>query len=161
MVPEPSVDETYQILLGLRERYEAHHKLRYTDDSLDAAAKYSSQYISDRFLPDKAIDLIDEAGSRVRLRHAQLPEEAREFDKELKALLKEKDAAVRYLLLLSATHAASMTTVAQPGSAAAPNRLCCLMLTSVQLPSALSAQLNLPDAGFCSIYSSNNMFSKL
>lgn len=95
MVPEPSVDETYQILLGLRERYEAHHKLRYTDDSLDAAAKYSSQYISDRFLPDKAIDLIDEAGSRVRLRHAQLPEEAREFDKELKALLKEKDAAVR------------------------------------------------------------------
>ena len=95
MVPEPSVDETYQILLGLRERYEAHHKLRYTDESLDAAAKYSSQYISDRFLPDKAIDLIDEAGSRVRLRHAQLPEEAREFDKELKALLKEKDAAVR------------------------------------------------------------------
>ncbi|DBB04352.1 hypothetical protein WJX77_001805 [Trebouxia sp. C0004] len=95
MVPEPTVDETYQILLGLRERYEAHHKLRYTDDSLDAAAKYSSQYISDRFLPDKAIDLIDEAGSRVRLRHAQLPEEAREFDKELKALLKEKDAAVR------------------------------------------------------------------
>ena len=52
-VPEPSVDETYQILLGLRERYEAHHKLRYTDDSLMAAAKYSSQYISDRFLPDK------------------------------------------------------------------------------------------------------------
>ncbi len=98
MVPEPSVDETYQILLGLRERYEAHHKLRYTDDSLDAAAKYSSQYISDRFLPDKAIDLIDEAGSRVRLRHALLPEEAREFDKELKALLKEKDAAVRSVL---------------------------------------------------------------
>lgn len=52
-VPEPSVDETYQILLGLRERYEAHHKLRYTDEALDAAAKYSSQYISDRFLPDK------------------------------------------------------------------------------------------------------------
>ena len=94
-VPEPTVDETYEILLGLRERYEAHHKLRYTDDSLMAAAKYSSQYISDRFLPDKAIDLIDEAGSRVRLRHAQLPEEARELDKELRALLKEKDAAVR------------------------------------------------------------------
>ena len=106
MVPEPTVDETYQILLGLRERYEAHHKLRYTDDSLDAAAKYSSQYISDRFLPDKAIDLIDEAGSRVRLRHAQLPEEAREFDKELKALLKEKDAAVRSAYILSVNHAA-------------------------------------------------------
>ena len=53
LVPEPTVDETYQILLGLRERYEAHHKLRYTDDSLMAASKFSSQYISDRFLPDK------------------------------------------------------------------------------------------------------------
>jgi ATP-dependent Clp protease ATP-binding subunit ClpC len=94
-VPEPSVDETVQILGGLRERYEMHHKLRYTDEALEAAAQYSSQYISDRFLPDKAIDLIDEAGSRVRLRHAQLPEEAKEFDKELRALLKEKDAAVR------------------------------------------------------------------
>jgi rRNA-processing protein FCF1 len=52
-VPEPSVEETYQILLGLRERYEAHHKLRYTDEALESAAKYSSQYISDRFLPDK------------------------------------------------------------------------------------------------------------
>merc|ERR1712003_2398 len=94
-VPEPSVEETVQILSGLRERYEMHHKLRYTDEALEAAAQYSSQYISDRFLPDKAIDLIDEAGSRVRLKHAQLPEEAKEFDKELRALLKEKDAAVR------------------------------------------------------------------
>lgn len=94
-VPEPSVEETFQIMLGLRERYETHHKLRYTDEALMAAAKYSSQYISDRFLPDKAIDLMDEAGSRVRLRHAQLPEEARELDKELRALLKEKDSAVR------------------------------------------------------------------
>ena len=95
VVPEPTVDETYQIMQGLRERYETHHKLRYTDEALMAAAKYSSQYISDRFLPDKAIDLMDEAGSRVRLRHAQLPEEARELDKELRALLKEKDSAVR------------------------------------------------------------------
>jgi ATP-dependent Clp protease ATP-binding subunit ClpC len=94
-VPEPSVEETKQILRGLRERYEAHHKLHFTDESLDAAAQLASQYISDRFLPDKAIDLIDEAGSRVRLQHAQLPEEARELDKELRALLKEKDAAVR------------------------------------------------------------------
>eukprot|EP00803_Ostreobium_quekettii_P005856 evm.model.scf_2902.1 EVM.evm.TU.scf_2902.1 scf_2902:2100-9657(+) len=94
-VPEPTVEETEQILKGLRERYEAHHKLTYTDEALEAAAQYSSQYISDRFLPDKAIDLIDEAGSRVRLRHAQLPEEARDLDKELRALLKEKDAAVR------------------------------------------------------------------
>nr|ABR23161.1 ATP-dependent Clp protease regulatory subunit ClpC [Ulva fasciata] len=94
-VNEPSVDETYQILTGLRERYEAHHKLRYTDDALLAAAQYSHQYISDRFLPDKAIDLIDEAGSRVRLRHAQLPEEAREVEKELRGIQKEKDSCVR------------------------------------------------------------------
>ncbi|KAF7840237.1 chaperone protein ClpC, chloroplastic [Senna tora] len=81
-VPEPTVDETIQILKGLRERYEIHHKLRYTDEALVAAAQLSHQYISDRFLPDKAIDLVDEAGSRVRLQHAQLPEEARELDKE-------------------------------------------------------------------------------
>ncbi|ABP00826.1 chaperone, Hsp100 family, ClpC-type [Ostreococcus lucimarinus CCE9901] len=94
-VPEPSVDETIQILRGLRERYELHHKLKYDDDALIAAAKFSSQYISDRFLPDKAIDLIDEAGSRVRLENAALPEEAKELDKELKALMKEKDTAIR------------------------------------------------------------------
>eukprot|EP01018_Ginkgo_biloba_P024489 Gb_20703 [translate_table: standard] len=94
-VPEPTVDETIQILKGLRERYEIHHKLRYTDEALVAAAQLSHQYISDRFLPDKAIDLIDEAGSRVRLRHAQLPEDARELDKELRQITKEKNEAVR------------------------------------------------------------------
>eukprot|EP00899_Mesostigma_viride_P004427 jgi/Mesvir1/13986/Mv21638-RA.1 len=94
-VPEPTVEETVQILMGLRERYEIHHKLRYTDEALEAAAQLSAQYISDRFLPDKAIDLIDEAGSRVRLRHSALPEEAKELDKELKALTKEKNDAVR------------------------------------------------------------------
>ncbi|XP_071734166.1 ATP-dependent Clp protease ATP-binding subunit ClpA homolog CD4B, chloroplastic-like [Rutidosis leptorrhynchoides] len=94
-VPEPTVDETIQILKGLRERYEIHHKLRYTDESLVAAAQLSYQYISDRFLPDKAIDLIDEAGSRVRLRHAQLPEEARELEKDLRQITKEKNEAVR------------------------------------------------------------------
>ncbi|RDX76255.1 hypothetical protein CR513_43776, partial [Mucuna pruriens] len=94
-VPEPTVDETIQILKGLRERYEIHHKLRYTDDALVAAAQLSHQYISDRFLPDKAIDLIDEAGSRVRLQHAQLPEEARELDKEVRQIVKEKEESVR------------------------------------------------------------------
>ncbi|KAG5568625.1 hypothetical protein H5410_064355 [Solanum commersonii] len=94
-VPEPSVDETIQILKGLRERYEIHHKLRYTDEAIEAAAKLSHQYISDRFLPDKAIDLIDEDGSRVRLRHAQLPEEARELEKELRQITKEKNESVR------------------------------------------------------------------
>lgn len=65
LVPEPSVDETYEILLGLRERYEAHHKLRYTDDALMAAAKYSSQYISDRFLPDKVCLCWSEVSYRI------------------------------------------------------------------------------------------------
>mmetsp|Transcript_149165 Transcript_149165/g.362268 ORF Transcript_149165/g.362268 Transcript_149165/m.362268 type:complete len:911 (+) Transcript_149165:152-2884(+) len=94
-VPEPTVDEAIQILQGLQERYELHHKLKYTDEAIVAAAKFAHQYISDRFLPDKAIDLIDEAGSRVRLENAALPEEAKELDKELKALLKEKDTAIR------------------------------------------------------------------
>ncbi|KAL9270011.1 ATP-dependent Clp protease ATP-binding subunit ClpA homolog CD4A, chloroplastic-like protein [Drosera capensis] len=94
-VPEPTVEETIQILKGLRERYEIHHKLRYTDQALVAAAELSHQYISDRFLPDKAIDLIDEAGSRVRLRHAQLPAEARELEKQLRQITKEKNEAVR------------------------------------------------------------------
>lgn len=95
MVGEPSVDETIEILYGLRDRYEQHHKLKISDDSLVAAAKLSDRYISDRFLPDKAIDLIDEAGSRVRLINSQLPPAAKELDKELRQILKEKDDAVR------------------------------------------------------------------
>jgi ATP-dependent Clp protease ATP-binding subunit ClpC len=95
MVGEPSVDETIEILRGLRERYEQHHKLKISDAALEAAAKLSDRYISDRFLPDKAIDLIDEAGSRVRLLNSQLPPAAKELDKELRQVLKEKDDAVR------------------------------------------------------------------
>ncbi len=95
MVGEPTVDETIEILRGLRERYEQHHKLRIGDDALEAAAKLSDRYISDRFLPDKAIDLIDEAGSRVRLINSQLPPAAKELDRELRQVLKDKDDAVR------------------------------------------------------------------
>jgi ATP-dependent Clp protease ATP-binding subunit ClpC len=95
MVGEPSVEETIEILYGLRERYEKHHKLAISDEALVAAAKFANQYIADRFLPDKAIDLIDEAGSRVRLMNSQLPEAAKELDQELRELLKSKDEAVR------------------------------------------------------------------
>nr|QUE28597.1 ClpC [Porphyrostromium japonicum] len=95
MVGEPSVDETIEILFGLRDRYEQHHQLKITDNAVAAAAKYADQYISDRFLPDKAIDLIDEAGSRVRLLNSQLPPAARELDKELRKVLKIKDEAIR------------------------------------------------------------------
>lgn len=95
LVGEPSVEETIEILFGLRDRYEKHHQLKMSDEALAAAAKYANQYISDRFLPDKAIDLIDEAGSRVRLLNSQLPPAARELDKELRAILKTKDEAIR------------------------------------------------------------------
>ena len=94
-VGEPTVDETIEILYGLRERYEQHHKLKILDEALEAAAKLSDRYISDRYLPDKAIDLIDEAGSRVRLINSQLPPAAKELDKELREILKQKDDAVR------------------------------------------------------------------
>jgi len=95
LVGEPSVEETIEILFGLRDRYEKHHQLKMSDSALAAAAKYANQYISDRFLPDKAIDLIDEAGSRVRLLNSQLPPAARELDKELRNVLKTKDEAIR------------------------------------------------------------------
>jgi ATP-dependent Clp protease ATP-binding subunit ClpC len=95
MVGEPTVDETIEILYGLRERYEQHHKLKILDEALEAAAKLSDRYISDRYLPDKAIDLVDEAGSRVRLINSQLPPAAKELDKELRQVLKDKDDAVR------------------------------------------------------------------
>ncbi|PSP12612.1 MAG: ATP-dependent Clp protease ATP-binding subunit ClpC, partial [Cyanobacteria bacterium SW_11_48_12] len=95
MVGEPTVDETIEILYGLRDRYEQHHKLKITDEALEASAKLSDRYISDRYLPDKAIDLIDESGSRVRLINSQLPPAAKELDQELRQLLKQKDDAVR------------------------------------------------------------------
>ena len=95
MVGEPSVEETIEILYGLRDRYERHHKLVISDEALAAAAKFADQYIADRYLPDKAIDLIDEAGSRVRLLNSQLPPAAKELDQELRALLKSKEEAVR------------------------------------------------------------------
>jgi ATP-dependent Clp protease ATP-binding subunit ClpC len=95
MVGEPSVDDTIEILRGLKERYEAHHRLRIADEALVAAATLGDRYISDRFLPDKAIDLIDEAGSRVRLLNSKLPPAAKEIDKQLRAVQKEKEEAVR------------------------------------------------------------------
>ncbi|MBL6795515.1 MAG: ATP-dependent Clp protease ATP-binding subunit [Synechococcus sp. BS307-5m-G34] len=94
-VGEPSIVETIEILRGLRERYEQHHRLKITDDALVAAATLGDRYISDRFLPDKAIDLIDEAGSRVRLLNSKLPPEAKEVDKELRSVQKQKEEAVR------------------------------------------------------------------
>jgi len=94
-VDEPTLDETVQILKGLRDRYEAHHRVTITDEAIDAAANLSDRYITDRFLPDKAIDLIDEAGSKVRLRSYTIPPNLKELEKKLEEVRKEKDAAVQ------------------------------------------------------------------
>jgi ATP-dependent Clp protease ATP-binding subunit ClpC len=94
-VDQPSVEETIQILGGLRDRYEAHHRVTITDDAIEAAATLSDRYITDRFLPDKAIDLIDEAGSKVRLRSYTIPPNLKELEQKLEEVRKEKDAAVQ------------------------------------------------------------------
>ncbi|MDE3840569.1 ATP-dependent Clp protease ATP-binding subunit ClpC [Bacillus methanolicus] len=95
MVDEPTPEESIQILKGLRDRYEAHHRVSITDEAIDAAVKLSDRYISDRFLPDKAIDLIDEAGSKVRLRSFTTPPNLKELEMKLEEVRKEKDAAVQ------------------------------------------------------------------
>ncbi|UEX89941.1 ATP-dependent Clp protease ATP-binding subunit [Staphylococcus ratti] len=93
-VDEPSVEDTIQILKGLRDRYEAHHRINISDEAVEAAAKLSDRYVQDRFLPDKAIDLIDEASSKVRLRHHTTPPNLKEIEQQIEQVKKEKDAAV-------------------------------------------------------------------
>ena len=94
-VDEPTVDETIQIIKGLRDRYEAHHRVKITDEAVEAAAKMSDRYISDRFLPDKAIDLIDEAGSKVRLRSFTIPPNLKALEDRLEQVKNEKNEAVQ------------------------------------------------------------------
>ncbi|PGM52386.1 ATP-dependent protease ATP-binding subunit ClpC [Bacillus sp. AFS053548] len=94
-VDQPSVDESIQILQGLRDRYEAHHRVSISDQSIIEAVKLSDRYITDRFLPDKAIDVIDEAGSKVRLRSFTTPPNLKELELKLEEVRKEKDAAVQ------------------------------------------------------------------
>src|ERR1700753_1847353 len=93
-VPEPTVAHTIEILKGLRDRYEAHHRISITDGALVAAASLADRYISDRFLPDKAIDLIDEAGSRMRIRRMTAPPDLREFDEKIAGVRREKESAI-------------------------------------------------------------------
>ncbi|TRZ36401.1 ATP-dependent Clp protease ATP-binding subunit [Niallia circulans] len=94
-VDEPTMEESIQILKGLRDRYEAHHRVSIIDEAIEAAVKLSDRYISDRFLPDKAIDLIDEAGSKVRLRSYTTPPNLKELEVKLEEVRKEKDASVQ------------------------------------------------------------------
>ena len=93
-VEEPTVEDTIKILKGLRDKYEAHHKVSITDEAIDAAAKLSHRYISDRFLPDKAIDLIDEAASRTRLKSSTVPKGLKEIEDKINELKNEKKAAI-------------------------------------------------------------------
>ncbi|MCX6456474.1 MAG: ATP-dependent Clp protease ATP-binding subunit [Actinobacteria bacterium] len=93
-VKEPSVAHTIEILKGLRDRYETHHRVSITDGALSAAANMADRYVSDRFLPDKAIDLIDEAGSRLRIKRMTAPPELREFDDKIAAARKDKESAI-------------------------------------------------------------------
>lgn len=94
MVEEPNVEDSIRILDGLRDKYEAHHRAKITDDALEAAARLSARYITERHLPDKAIDLIDEAAARARLRTMEAPEDIKEMERRLESLRKEKEAMV-------------------------------------------------------------------
>ena len=94
MVGEPTIEESIEILKGLRDRYEAHHRVKITDSALKAAVKLSNRYITDRYLPDKAIDLMDEAASRVRLKVYTAPPDVKELEEKIETLKKEKESAV-------------------------------------------------------------------
>ncbi len=96
VVEPPSVSETIEILKGLRDKYEAHHRVKYLDEALEAAAKLSDRYIGGRFLPDKAIDLIDEAGSRARLSVLTVPPEIKDLEEKIEQIRKEKESAIKH-----------------------------------------------------------------
>ena len=95
IIEEPSVEDTIEIIKGLKPKYEEHHKLRIADDAIVAATELSYKYITDRFLPDKAIDIIDEAASKLRIQTSALPPEGKELEKQLKAVIKQKEDAIR------------------------------------------------------------------
>lgn len=95
VVDPPSVDDTIQILRGLRDKYEAHHRVKILDEALEAAAKLSDRYISGRFLPDKAIDIIDEAASRARLSVTTMPKDLKKVETEIESLRREKEASIK------------------------------------------------------------------
>ena len=95
MVEPPTVDQTIEILKGLRDKYEAHHRVKFTDEAIEAAAKLSDRYISGRYLPDKAIDLIDEAGARARLSVMTAPPDVKHIEERIEALKKEKEQSVK------------------------------------------------------------------
>src|SRR6202142_770438 len=95
IVEPPSVEETILILKGLRDKYEAHHRVKYSDESLEAAARLSDRYISNRFLPDKAVDILDEAGAKARLQAMVVPDDIKELEEKIEQLKKEKESYIK------------------------------------------------------------------
>ncbi|MCD6288396.1 MAG: ATP-dependent Clp protease ATP-binding subunit, partial [Candidatus Hydrogenedentes bacterium] len=94
-VEAPTIDETIQILRGLKDRYEAHHRVQFSEEALEAAARLSEQYITDRFLPDKAIDVMDEAGSRARLKNTTRPPDIKSLEQQIEAVVREKENSIK------------------------------------------------------------------
>ena len=94
-VEPTTIEETLQILENIKDRYEAHHHVSYTEDALKACVKYADRYITDRFFPDKAIDIIDEAGSRIHLQHVKVPQAILDIQKDIEIAQEKKQAAVK------------------------------------------------------------------
>ncbi|MCW7985809.1 ATPase AAA [Streptomyces platensis subsp. clarensis] len=148
LVPEPSVSDTVEILRGLQDRYEAHHQVRYTKEALLAAVELSDRYIAHRFLPDKAIDLIDQAGARVRLRSGAKATDIRDLEREVEQLVRDKDQAVASEQYERATELrdriADLTARIEAGQAEPPNDCHIVQVTAEDLAEIVSRQTGVP-----------------
>ncbi|MCF3143606.1 ATP-dependent Clp protease ATP-binding subunit [Streptomyces platensis] len=148
LVPEPSVSDTVEILRGLQDRYEAHHQVRYTKEALVAAVELSDRYIAHRFLPDKAIDLIDQAGARVRLRTGAKATDVRDLEREVEQLVRDKDQAVAAEQYERATELrdriADLTARIEAGQAEPPSDCHIVEVTAEDIAEIVSRQTGVP-----------------
>ncbi|MFI5520899.1 ATP-dependent Clp protease ATP-binding subunit [Streptomyces platensis] len=148
LVPEPSVPDTVEILRGLQDRYEAHHQVRYTKEALVAAVELSDRYIAHRFLPDKAIDLIDQSGARVRLRTGAKATDVRDLEREVEQLVRDKDQAVAAEQYERATELrdriADLTTRIEAGQAEPPSDCHIVQVTAEDIAEIVSRQTGVP-----------------
>ncbi|MGA5561274.1 ATP-dependent Clp protease ATP-binding subunit [Streptomyces platensis] len=148
LVPEPSVSDTVEILRGLQDRYEAHHQVRYTKEALVAAVELSDRYVAHRFLPDKAIDLIDQAGARVRLRTGAKATDVRDLEREVEQLVRDKDQAVAAEQYERATELrdriADLTTRIEAGQAEPPSDCHIVQVTAEDIAEIVSRQTGVP-----------------
>ncbi|GAA2607127.1 ATP-dependent Clp protease ATP-binding subunit [Streptomyces tubercidicus] len=148
LVPEPSVSDTVEILRGLQDRYEAHHQVRYTNEALVAAVELSDRYIAHRFLPDKAIDLLDQAGARVRLRSGAKATDVRDLEREVEQLVRDKDQAVAAEQYERATELrdriADLTARIEAGQPEPPNDCHIVQVTAEDIAEIVSRQTGVP-----------------